>query len=122
MTGMPEPVVDGAASRLVRPYALAGGRTQPGTNLGMVSMVTATGRITPEQTRPGHQPVLQLCEHGPRSVAEIAAAIGQPLVVTKILVSDLITVGAMTIPTPTSSDTRDPHSLLEDLINGIKKL
>lgn len=123
MTGTPEPVVDGAAGRLVRPYAVAGGRTHPGTKLGMVSMVTATGHINPEQTRPGHQLILEFCEDAPRSIAEVAAAIGQPLVVTKILVSDLIEDGAMTIPAPvSSSDTLDPHGLLQDIIDGIKNL
>jgi hypothetical protein len=75
----------------------------------------APGRLDPE-----HDQALELC-HVPTSVAEVAAHLQQPMMVTKILLSDLIDWGAVTtrLPGPTANST-DRHTL-EALLDGLRK-
>jgi hypothetical protein len=111
---------DDAAGQLVRPYAVTNGRTHPTAPLNLLSMVRATGRVAPGRLDPEHDQALELC-HVPTSVAEVAAHLQQPMMVTKILLSDLIDWGAVTtrLPGPTANST-DRHTL-EALLDGLRK-
>ena len=71
----------------VRPYALTGGRTRPTNEMSLSSLLKARaaapgGYLSPEQAQ-----ALALCRGEPRSVAEVAATLRQPMQVTKILLS-----------------------------------
>lgn len=125
MTHDPEegPWLDDDAGRLVRPYTVSNGRTKPSAQFDLMTLVMATGAAPQNYLGPEHSDVLGLCG-GPVSVAEIAAHIAQPAVVTKVLLSDLVDCGAITSraparaplgPNPTDRD------LLEAVLDGLRK-
>src|ERR1700744_2717341 len=97
--------LDGDAGRLVRPYAVANGRTSGSLKLDLMSMVVATGSASYSNLEPDHVQALALCMR-PVSVAEIAARLRLPAAVTKVLLSDLADCGAVrTGPSRPASDT-----------------
>jgi hypothetical protein len=68
-----------------------------------------------------HAQALELCHEGPRSVAEVAAKIRQPAQITKILLSDLLDAGALSITVPAfTADPKDPR-LLEAILAGLRE-
>jgi hypothetical protein len=103
---------------VARPFMAVGGRTRPDHDLDIACLVQATG-----QHPPGIQPesaaILSHCQHAPRSVAELAARLGQPFIVIKILVSDLITCGAVIV---SPNDQRPDLHILEAIRDGLRKL
>jgi hypothetical protein len=107
----------------VRPYTATYGRTQPSTVLDLMSLVKATGRGRVSLDRLGydHSQALHLCR-APIAVAEVAAHLRQPANVAKVLLSDLIDVGAViTRPPPAHSYTDNPETL-EALLVGLRNL
>ena len=86
--------LDGDSGRLVRLYAVTNGRTSPTTKLDLMSMVVATGSRANGVLEPDHMQLLGLCQR-PASVAEIAARLRLPAVITKVLLSDLVDCGAV---------------------------
>lgn len=107
----------------VRPYTATNGRTHPSTALDLMSLVKATGRgtIAPERLGYEHAQALRLCR-APTSVAEVAAYLRQPVNVAKVLLSDLIDVGAVATRFPTSDADTTPPDMLEALIEGLRNL
>lgn len=87
---------DGHGGRLVRPYALTGGRTTTNhTQLDLSTQILATGRdFDREELEPEHGDVVSLCLR-PLAIAEIAAHMEIPLFVAKVLVGDLIDRGVL---------------------------
>jgi hypothetical protein len=116
-----DPEYDPDVELWVRPYTVTNGRTRPSTALDLVSLVRATGRSTvaPEQLGLEHAEALRWCRT-PTSVAEIAAHLRHPVMVTKVLLSDLIESGAVTARYPTF-DSTDP-ARLEELLDGLRRL
>jgi len=114
-----EPFVDEAAGRLVRPFTICNGRTQPTISMDMLSMVRATGRVPRAHLEPEHSRALRLCTE-PTTVAEIAAHLRVPVVIAKILVCDLIDCSAVTIRAPYPISDPKNRSLLEKLLNGLQ--
>ncbi|MFG2334383.1 DUF742 domain-containing protein [Streptomyces sp. NPDC048604] len=114
------PWLDDAAGRLIRPYTVSGGRTEPSTALDLLSMVMATGSAPQPHMGPEHSLALGLCE-GPTSVAEIAAHLRLPAVVTKILLSDLVDCGAITARAPRFHAQPTDRSLLEAVLDGLRR-
>ncbi|NUP53833.1 MAG: DUF742 domain-containing protein [Catenulispora sp.] len=114
--------VDGAAGRLIRPYAVAGGRTAPGSDFHLVTHVVATGRPL-DGLGPDHDDILTLCRR-PISVAEVSALSGLPLAVTKILLSDLLGWRAIDTraPVPVFDRARPSTDLLEKVLDALYKL
>ncbi len=115
-------------SRLVRPYALTGGRTRPSEgDLPLEALVYPTGDAPSKAVRGvaiERHKILDLCTSELLSVAEISAKLSLPIGVIRVLVSDLIGEGvvkasatrAQTIAS--STDIR----LLESVLNGIASL
>ncbi|MDT9684600.1 DUF742 domain-containing protein [Streptomyces sp. TRM76323] len=114
------PWLDDAAGRLIRPYTVSGGRTRPTAALDLLSLVMATGAAPPAPLGPEHTTALGLCE-GPTSVAEIAAHLRLPAVVTKVLLSDLVDCGALTARQPRPHDHTTDRSLLEAVLDGLRR-
>lgn len=114
------PWLDDAAGRLIRPYTVSNGRTRPTTEFDLLTMVRATGSRPKSYLGPDHAQVLGLCG-GPMSVAEIAAHVRLPAVVTKVLLSDLVDCGAVTAraPAPLGADPTD-RDLLEAVLHGLR--
>jgi hypothetical protein len=127
MTGTPnmtadddEVWLDDEAGPLIRPYTVNAGRTHPTVELNLLSLVISTGRGDPDPD-PEHVKVLELC-HTPVSVAEVAAHMRLPVMVTKVLLADLVDCGAMaTRAQRPSSDVTD-RVLLERLLDGLQRI
>jgi hypothetical protein len=112
------PLLDADAGPVVRPYSVTYGRTRPRSALDLTTMLLATGR-TPRHMEPEHAEALRLCRAA-TSVAEVAANLQQPVVVAKVLVSDLIAWDALITGVPTV-DTPDLQTM-KDLLDGLRKL
>src|SRR3954449_4810581 len=85
--------LDADAGPLVRPYTVSAGRPRPTVELDLLSLVIATGRAARGMDLE-HTKVLSLCKT-PTSVAEVAAHMRLPVVVTKVLLADLVDCNAM---------------------------
>ena len=111
---------DDAAGRLVRPYTVSNGRTEPTTRMELLSMVIATGRRPPGQLGPDHDQALGLCDTV-TTVAEVAARLRLPAVVTKILLSDLVDWGAVDACAPDPmADSANP-AVLETILDALQR-
>jgi hypothetical protein len=119
--GGDEAWLDGDDGRLVRPYTVSNGRTSPSNSLDLLSMVLSTGGVPQSRLEPDHAQALALCRE-PASVAEIAARLRLPAIVTKVLVSDLVDCGAVTTqpPRPGTADSED-RFLLERVLDALQR-
>ncbi|MFW6694224.1 DUF742 domain-containing protein [Streptomyces sp. MAR4 CNX-425] len=115
----------GPQSRLVRPYAVTGGRTRPRYQLAIEALVQTTAdpsRLTSQL--PEHQRICRLC-YELKSVAEVSALLTLPLGVARILVADLAEAGLVTIHQPGGGDSAGGQpdvTLLERVLSGLRKL
>lgn len=106
----------------VRPYMVTGNRTRPSHGMELDTVLTATDRPVPAETlQPEAAQALRLCRGQQRTLAEVAATIRQPALVTKIIVSDLIDHGALAAHSRTEINARSRH-LLEDVLAGLHAL
>lgn len=113
--------LDADAGRLVRPYAVTEGRTSPATDLDMLSQVLVTGPVPAIELDPDRAQVLAICTR-PTSVAELAARLQLPAVVTKIIISDLVEAGAVRTspPKPWHADRPD-LPVLQAVLDGLRR-
>lgn len=120
-------MTDGAdsAPRLVRPYTLTAGRTDSRVELPWEAPVGAA--MPPQATDwPGtdvRAQIVALCARRP-SVAEIAAHLGLPLGVARVLVGDLVMQGYVTVhDTLADATTADERrDLIGRTLRGLKAL
>jgi hypothetical protein len=114
--------LDDQAGRLVRPYAVSNGRTRPSAQLDLLTFVMATGTRPKTYLGPDYDQVLDLCG-GPISVAEVAAHMRLPAVITKVLLSDLVQHHALTTRAPRAVEAASPtdRTVLEAVLNGLRK-
>lgn len=100
---------DGAWVRL---YAVTQGRTQPRRDLENLSWVMACDGPWPQQLNMEHAQAWSLCK-GWSTVAEVAARMRMPMFAVKILLTDLLELGAAVEEESTISNyARDPESLV----------
>ncbi|AJC54559.1 MULTISPECIES: DUF742 domain-containing protein [Streptomyces] len=122
--GPDAPWVDDVAGRLVRPYTVSRGRTRPTAHFDLMTMVRATGRRPAGLQGPDYDRVLGLC-YRPVPVAEVAAHVRLPAVVTKVLLADLVDCGALTARTPSAVSAgpapRTDRALLEAVLHGLRQ-
>lgn len=111
---------DDAAGRLIRPYTVSNGRTEPTTRMELLSMVIATGRRPHGQLGPDHAQALGLCG-SVTTVAEVAARLRLPAVVTKILLSDLVDWGEVDVRSPDPMADSSNPAVLETIINALQR-
>ncbi|MFK4108080.1 DUF742 domain-containing protein [Streptomyces sp. NPDC002176] len=115
-----EPWLDDAAGRLVRPFTVSDGRTEPSVALDLISQVMATGVTPLGYLGPEYAQALDL-SRAPVSVAEMAAYLRLPAVVTKVLLSDLVDCGALTTKPPAFRHNPTDRSLLEAVLDGLRR-
>jgi Protein of unknown function (DUF742) len=111
---------DDAAGRLIRPYTVSNGRTEPTTRMELLSMVIATGHRPQGQLGPEHDQALGLCDSF-TTVAEVAARLRLPAVVTKILLSDLVDWGAVDTRSPDPIADPSNPAVLETILNALQR-
>ncbi|XVU27941.1 DUF742 domain-containing protein [Actinoplanes sp. CA-054009] len=111
---------DEAAGRLIRPYTVSNGRTEPTTPMELLSLVITTGRRPPGQLGPEHAQALGLCG-SVTTVAEVAARLRLPAVVAKILLSDLVDWGVVDTRAPDPmADSTNP-TVLETILDALER-
>jgi hypothetical protein len=114
--------LDDEAGRLVRPYAVSNGRTRPSAHFDLLTLVMATGIRPQTYLGPDYDRVLALCD-APVTVAEVAAHLRLPAVITKVLLSDLVTYQALAARAPNALEATSPtdRNLLEAVLHGLRK-
>ncbi|MFD5429787.1 DUF742 domain-containing protein [Streptomyces sp. NPDC127084] len=112
---------DEEAGCLVRPYTISDGRTLPSASFDLLTLVMATGKRPQTYLGPDHEQILALCG-SPVSVAEVAAHMSLPAVITKILLSDLVEYKALTrrAPRPIKAATPIDRQTLEAMLHGLR--
>ncbi len=82
---------------MVRPFLMTGGRTIPLVDgLRLESMVYAAPAALSAPLRFEQHAVVRLCQQ-PHSVAEVSAALRVPIGVARVVVSDLVTSGYVSV-------------------------
>lgn len=125
MTGTDDAWFDADAGPLVRPFAVARGRTRGGRYA--LDMITLVVTLEPDarllRTDPEYAEIARLCEY-PQSVVEVAAQLQLPIALTKILISDLIDDGYLSFQSPvqTHGTDYDDINLLRTVLHGIRNL
>jgi hypothetical protein len=114
---------ESGSTRLVRPYTVTGGRTQPRYKLALEALVTANVYEPRDLSvlAPECQAILQFCLDW-RSVAEISAVLRMPLGVARILVADMSADGLVRIHQRDDSEGRPDLNLLERVLSGLRKI
>lgn len=125
MTGTGDPWFEEDAGPLVRPFAVARGRTRSGRYA--LDMITLVVTLDPDarllRTDPEYAEIARLCEY-PQSIVEVAARIQLPVALTKVLISDLIDDGYLSFRSPSQADSSDFNdlNLLRTVLHGIRNL
>ncbi|MFG2957989.1 DUF742 domain-containing protein [Streptomyces sp. NPDC048291] len=133
MTGIPhEPGsqwYDSEAGPLVRPYAMTGGRTEPGptgVKFDLIALVTLVpgGPGTDDDTPlgPEHRALVDLCRPETQSVAELAAGADLPVGVVRVLLGDLLELGRVTVSRPVPPAQLPDERILREVIEGLRAL
>jgi hypothetical protein len=112
-------VVEGPTS-FVRPYVLTRGRTRSQYDLSIETLVSAVPMATSGPAAAEHEAVIALCQE-PRSVAEVAALLGIPLGVAKVLLGDLVATGAVAVHRTVGVAGPD-LALMERVLAGLRRL
>jgi hypothetical protein len=122
-----EPLDDDEDS-FVRPYTITQGRTASAhAELTLISIIVA---LTPPEEQfgtrglePEHRFILERCRR-PVALAEIAAELNLPVAVTKILISDLITLGTVAArpPVAVAAGRKPDVRLLQAVRDGLRRL
>lgn len=113
---------DEDAGPLVRPYAVARGRTRPTRHdLEMTTLVVAVRTERHANVDREYAHILRMCQR-PLSIAEVSATLNLPLVVAKVLLSDLIDWGLVIFRSPPQTSDVPQTELLQAVLDGIRKL
>ena len=105
-----------------RPFTVTNGRTAPTNSLDLMTLVMASGNAVVSSDWLGidHGPVFDVCQSS-ISVAEVAARIGLPVTVAKILLADLVDLGVLITRAPTMLHETD-LTTLEAVRDGLRAL
>ncbi|MEO3824933.1 DUF742 domain-containing protein [Actinomadura sp. B10D3] len=127
MTPPAERWLDREAGPVVRPYAMTRGRTRPeGAGFELIAVVAATGVPAGDRLRysPDHARVLRGCAR-PVPVVDLAADLGLPIGVVRVLLGDLRDEGLVAVVAeaqPATAGRRPPKGVLREVLNGLRAL
>ncbi|WP_369167242.1 DUF742 domain-containing protein [Streptomyces sp. R28] len=120
---------DSEAGPLVRPYAMTGGRTDPGptgVRFDLIALVTlaagAPGADDDTALGPEHRALIELCRPETQSVAELAAGADLPVGVVRVLLGDLLEMGCVTVSRPVPPAQLPDERILREVIEGLRAL
>jgi hypothetical protein len=110
-----------ATGRLIRPYAITGGRTDADVEISLETQVQASARASQHlgAYRWEAAKVVELVQE-PMALIEIAAHLEIPIGVARVLVADLVEDGAVVLHRP--APTQSCASLLEKVLDGVRNL
>jgi hypothetical protein len=107
-----------------RLYTVTGGRsTADDDAFDLVTLIVSECDPTPGM-QSEHVRILGLCRR-PTAVVEIAAEVGLPVTVVRILLSDLLATGRITArrpPVTRSAASRPDSELLQEVLHGLRNL
>lgn len=113
---------DEDAGPLVRPYAVARGRTRPTRHdLEMTTLVVAVRADRHVNVDAEYAHIIRMSRR-PLSIAEVSATLNLPLAVVKVLLSDLIDWGLIIFRSPPRTSDVPRTELLQAVLDGIRKL
>ncbi|MFC8225313.1 DUF742 domain-containing protein [Streptomyces sp. NPDC057287] len=120
---------DAEAGPLVRPYAVTGGRTQPGptgVRFDLIALVAADDCADDRQGEallgPEHRALLALCREEIQSVAELSADADLPVGVVRVLLGDLLEAGCVRVSRPVPPALLPDERILREVIDGLRAL
>jgi hypothetical protein len=107
--------------RLIRPYAMTGGRTTVDNDIGLETQIQASVRSSEHQDgyRWETARVVELVQ-SPMALIELAARMEIPIGVARVLVADLVDDGAVVLHAQVK--TQNFTSLLESVLDGVRNL
>ena len=111
----------GADPGLTRPYVLTGGRTLGTSELPLEAVVVTQRSSLPLGAPPEVVAITGLCR-SPNSIIEVAARLGLPLGVVRVLVGDLVEDRVLAVGVTASDEPDQRVLLLERLLDGVKSL
>ncbi|RSM50893.1 DUF742 domain-containing protein [Amycolatopsis balhimycina DSM 5908] len=107
----------------VRPFAVTRGRVR--VNRGDLDMLTLVRTVHPDAHRNRlqweHNEILLMCVVRPLSLVEISARLDLLLAAVKVLVGDLLDVGALVLQSPARPVPPNPE-LLQAVLDGVRRL
>jgi hypothetical protein len=109
---------------VVRPYTWTRGRTQPVADLAVETLVSTSdaGRDLTAICSAEHAAIARLCADI-RSVAEVAALLGLPLGVVRVLLADMIDLGLMFVHrNPMGLSSASDLSVMERVLAGLYRM
>jgi len=121
---------DDPRGRLVRPYAVTRGRTEPGRDIAIEALLQTSERgqhaaqhhAAPQPNRDQRR-IVNLCRDRPQSLAEISAHLGLPLGVVRVLVADMISADMLVLhDVAEGGDIADRIDVLERVLVGLHRL
>ncbi|GAA3743872.1 DUF742 domain-containing protein [Streptomyces tremellae] len=124
--GDPDGEDDGAGT-MVRPYTITAGRTAPEyADLTLITVLATVpdprgGAVEPAGLQPEHRLILQRCRHA-TALAEVSAALGLPVSVTKVLAGDLVAAGLLLARPPLTVAGAGHLGLLAAVRDGLRRL
>jgi hypothetical protein len=110
--------------RLVRPYYMTGGRTQPvheDLELETLVSTTALGETSPKLGGVERRAIVALCRDL-LSIAEVSARLDLPLGVARVLIGDMAEEGFLILHRPTGVGDRPDLALLQRVLYGLHQL
>ncbi|MBT3150826.1 DUF742 domain-containing protein [Streptomyces sp. CHD11] len=115
-----KPVDTGDPDRL---YTVTGGRSRADEPFDLVTLVVSeSGPVPGMQSE--HARILELCRH-PTALVEIAAELGLPVTVVRILLGDLLDMGRITARHPRAAQSvaaMPDSALLQEVLHGLRNL
>jgi hypothetical protein len=118
MTGMAAP---NGRRRLVPAFLATDGSAWASRNtLDRMTVLTATGDRVPEGLDPPAHRIVTLLSGGALTLAEVAAYLRLPVSVVKVLVSELVDHGRLTVHAPLSRSGHRDRQLLERVLSGLR--
>jgi hypothetical protein len=107
--------------RLIRPYAMTGGRTVGDTEISLEAQIQASSRASHHlgAYRWEAAKVVELVQT-PMALIEVAARAEIPIGVARVIVADLVDDGAVVLHQP--EKTQNFASLLERVLDGVRNL
>ncbi|MDT0541978.1 MULTISPECIES: DUF742 domain-containing protein [Streptomyces] len=112
------------AGPIVRSFARTGGRTRPSRDeFNLITLIIATNADTARHgLEPEHIVILRMCTGTPLSVAEISARLDLPATVAKVLLGDLLDMGAIHTRAPIALAEAPEIHVLQAVLDGIRRL
>ncbi len=110
-------------NRLIRPYAVTGGRTAPRMQLALEALVSSATFVSVDTSTLSteYQAIISLSQQV-RSVAELSALLRMPLGVTRVLIADMAAEGLVQIHQPSLDAGKPDLNLLERVLSGLRRL